>query len=135
MNTEFLEDSVYRKYDMVVGETLAKIYENSKEEEIIRLFWFDRKKKEHWYLLRIALIARDIFQYPVVLQGISWWDQFRINRKLGKGFDRVKRDYPGVMKGISVPHMLDLIRAECEKKIDDEVNFVNIYEAYYERKM
>lgn len=132
MPTEILKDEIYHKYDTVVSMTLAKIHQFSKDTGVIRLFWFDRKNKEHLFFLRVALMARDIFNFPIVLQGISWFNLFYINRKLKKGFEKVTNKYPGETWGIAIPQMLDIIKREGRNNNIEDINFEDIYNAYYE---
>ena len=72
MNTEnwneltmWHDEETYRHYDGMVATALEAIWELSSDDNVIRLYRFDRKNKEHMCILRIALIARDIFQFPV----------------------------------------------------------------------
>lgn len=132
MPTETLKDELYHKYDTVVSMTLTKIYQFSKDTGVIRLFYFDRKNKEHLFFLRIALMARDIFNFPLVLQGTSWLNLFCINGKLKKGFEKVVNKYPGENWGIAIPQMLDIIKREGRNNNIEDINFEDIYNAYYE---
>ena len=125
----------YRNYDSMIATVLENIYEMS--DGTIRLYRFDCNNKDHMCVLRIALIARDLFQYPIEVDA-SWWDVFCLNRKLRKNFDKVKRfklklgkDAP---KGINVLMLVDKFHI-ISSTIFGGVEFKDIYEAYYERKM
>jgi hypothetical protein len=125
----------YRHYDELIATTLENIYEMS--DGVIRLYRFDRKNKEHMCILRIALMARDLFQYPIEVDA-SWWEVMCLNRQLRKNFDKVKRfrvklgkEAP---KGINVLMLIDkfhTMSGHCFGGAD----FRDVYEAYYERKM
>lgn len=127
----------YRNYDGIVATALETIWELSSEDGVIRLYRFDRKNKEHMCILRIALMARDLYQYPVEVDA-SWWEVLCLNHQLRKNFDKVKRFRLKVgendNKGVNVPMMIDGFRAIAKEHFDS-VNFKEIYEAYYERKM
>ena len=127
----------YRNYDGMVATALETIWELSSEDEVIRLYRFDRKNKEHMCILRIALMARDLYQYPVEVDA-SWWEVLRLNHQLRKNFDKVKRFRLKVgendNKSVNVPMMIDGFRAIANEHFGC-VNFKEIYEAYYERKM
>lgn len=125
----------YRHYDELIATTLENIYEMS--DGIIRLYRFNPKDKEHMCILRIALMARDLYQYPVEVDA-SWWDVVRLNWKLRKNFDKVKRfkvrlgkDAP---KGINVLMLIDKFHIISNLHFGG-VDFKIVYEAYYERKM
>lgn len=127
----------YRNYDGMVATALETIWELSSEDGVIRLYRFDRKNKEHMCILRIALMARDLYQYPVEVDA-SWWEVLCLNHQLRKNFDKVKRFRLKVgendNKSVNVPMMIDGFRAIANEHFGC-VNFKEIYEAYYERKM
>ena len=119
----------------MIATVLENIYEMS--DDTIRLYRFDRNNKDHMCVLRIALIARDLFQYPIEVDA-SWWDVFCLNRKLRKNFDKVKRFRPkygkDAPKGINVLMLVDKFHT-ISSTVFGGVEFKDIYEAYYERKM
>ena len=107
------------------------------KDGVIRLYRFDRKNKEHMCILRIALIARDLYQYPIEVDA-SWWEVMCLNRQLRKNFDKVKRfrvrlgkEAP---KGINVPMLIDKFHIISRHHFGG-ADFKIVYEAYYERKM
>ena len=125
----------YHHYDKLIATTLEDIYKMS--DNVIRLYRFDRKNKEHMCILRIALIARDLYQYPVEVDA-SWWEVMCLNRQLRKNFDKVKRfrvrlgkEAP---KGINVPMLIDKFHIISRHRFGG-ADFKIVYEAYYERKM
>ena len=132
--TELTEEE-YRHYDELVATTLENIYGMS--DDVIRLYRFDRKNKEHMCILRIALMARDLFQLPIEIDA-SWWDVVCLNWKLRKNFDKVKRfkvklgkEAP---KGINVLMLIDKFHIISRDHFGG-ADFRDVYEAYYERKM
>lgn len=137
LTTDGSKEETYHHYDGMVASALEAILELSSEDGVIRLYCFDRKNKEHMCILRIALIARDLYQYPVEVDA-SWWDVFCLNWKLRKNFDKVKRfkvklgkDAP---KGINVLVLIDKFHTLSRHHFGG-VDFQDVYEAYYERKM
>ena len=135
LTTDGSEEETYRNYDGMVATALEAIHDLSKDG-VIRLYRFDDKNKEHMCILQIALIARDIFQFPIEVDA-SWWVVMRLNWELRKHFDKVKRFKLKVGendgKGVNVPMMIDGFRAIANEHFGC-VNFKEIYEAYYERK-
>ena len=135
--TMYHDEETYRHYDGMVATALETIWELSSDDNVVRLYRFDRKNKEHMCILRIALIARDIFQFPIEVDA-SWWDIVCLNWQLHKNFDKIKRFRLKVgkndSKGVNVPMMIDGFRAIANEHFGC-VNFKEIYEAYYERKM
>lgn len=131
MSTEKIENNIYREYDGLVGLTMLNIYSKSKEGKTIRLLNFDRKNKEHLFILRVALIARDLYGFPIEIDG-SWWNVFCINWRLRKGFNKVRRAARTEVDGVWVPHLLNLMRPDGKERLGKNFSFADIYEAYYE---
>jgi hypothetical protein len=139
MNTENWNQptiETYRHYDELIATTLENIYGMS-NDGVIRLYRFNRNDKEHMCILRIALIARDLFQYPIEIDA-SLWDVFCLNWKLRKNFDKVKRLKTKLGKeapeGINVLMLIDKFHTISPYHFGG-VDFKEVYEAYYERKM
>lgn len=135
MPAKNLDNNIYREYDGLVGLTMLNIYSKSKDDKVIRLINFDGKNKEHLFILRVALLARDIYQMPLEIEG-SWWNIFCLNWKLRKGFQKVNRYkhtfgvyHFGV---ICVPELLALMRPDGTARLGEDFSFADIYEAYYE---
>ena len=135
LTTDGSEEETYRNYDSMIATVLENIYEMS--DGVIRLYRFDRNNKDHMCVLRIALIARDLFQYPIEVD-VPWWEVVCLNWKLRKNFDKVKRfkaksgkDAP---KGINVLMLVDKFHT-ISRTVFNGVEFKDIYKAYYERKM
>ena len=137
LTTDGFEQEIYRAYDEIIALTLMDIVENSKEETVIRLYRFNRKNHDHLCVLRIALIARDLYHFPIEVDA-SWWDVVCLNWKLRKNFDKVKR-YKFKMnkndsKGINVLMLMDKYRTIItELAFGQDFSFADIYKAYYER--
>ena len=133
--TESTEEE-YRHYDELIAMTLENIYGMSKDG-VIRLYCFNTKDKEHMCILRIALIARDIFQLPIEVDA-SWWDVARLNWKFRKNFDKVKRFKvklgKNALKGINVPMLIDKFHTISRHHFGG-ADFKIVYEAYYEKEI
>lgn len=137
LTTNGSEEEIYRHYDTVIATVLENLYELSMKEKVIRLYRLDRKNLEHMCILRIALIARDLFEFPIEVDA-SWWDVICLNWQLRKNFNKVKW-YKLKMdgndpKGINVLMLIDKFH-DIIKNLFGDFDFVDIYKAYYERKM
>lgn len=122
-----IEEDMYHKYDIVVSEILAEIINLSVEKKIIRLLDFNRKDKNHLLVLRIALMARDIYHFPVEVN-CNWWDRLVLNWKIRKNFKKIGKVPDFCCNGVWVPHVLDLIKIKTNFVFD----FSDIYDTYYE---
>lgn len=127
MPTHTLEDELYHKYDMVVGEILKEIMKTVDENKTIRLLQFDSKDKEHLLVLRVALMAKELF-YVSVETDLNWRERFVLNWKIRKSFNKIGKVPKSITTGVWVPHVLDIVRIKNNYGFD----FGDIYKTYYE---
>ena len=127
MPTESLQDELYRKYDLVISEILTELMKTVDERKILRLLFFNRKEKSNLLVLRVALMARDLYQVDVEID-CSFWDRLVINRKIRKVFGKVKKAPDYTARGAWVPDILKAVYVRTDRVFD----FGNIYSAYYE---
>ena len=121
-----LDEAVYHMYDAVVAKTLYELMNRSPCQDTIRLMGFNRKNVEHLFILRIALMARDLYHVPVEIGG-SWWDGIVINWKIRKQFNKIKIVNPSAPNCIWTPSLVGKIKSETQCYHLDSV-----YNAYYE---
>ena len=123
-----VNDTKLREYDGLVRLTFNNLCAASNNQKIV-LLNFDRKNLEHLYLLRVALLVRDVTNYEIKVD-CSWWDFFMLNRKIRKGFKKIERSKE--RNGIDTAWMLDLMRGDGQQRIDKNFSFADIYNQYYE---
>jgi hypothetical protein len=126
------EQEMYHKYDELVSLTLTNLRALTPTTEgKIKLLNFNRKDIEHIYMLRIALIARDVFDLPVEIDA-PWWDVLWVNWHIRKKFGKIKRvkwsDETGIPTQIVINHMRD----GAKRDLGHDFNFADIYRVYYE---
>ena len=131
MSTQTLEDEVYHLYDTAVSKTLASFINNSPYCDGVYLRGFNRKNKEHLFILRMALMYRDLTQTPVEV-GCSWWDSVVINWNIRKSFNKIKRLNPGTPGGYWVPELIDRIKFEIKDEYNKWLHLSYVYDTYYE---
>lgn len=119
----------YTMFDNIVSTTLVNIYSLSKVSGSIILENFDPKNKEHLYFLNVAMLARDVFGFPIKVK-LGWFKTFMLNLKLHRKIMKVKRA-KAYENGIKVPEVLDYMRPLFEDA--DEYDYASIYETYYKR--
>ena len=117
----------FHKFDIVISEILTEVMKCAEELGVIRLVEFDRKNKEHLLVLRVALMARDLYQIPVQID-CNWWNRLIINWKIRKIFDKVDQTPEYVINGVWVQETLDWLHV----KLDYTFDFSDVYETYYE---
>ena len=124
-------DEEYRAYDLAVAKTISELMDKSPYDNAIYLKGFNRKRKDHLLILRIALMVRDFTQVPVEIDG-SWWDSVVINWKFRKSFDKVKRLNPNVPGSFWVPQLINKIEHEVKEEAGFKVYLDEVYSTYYE---
>lgn len=118
----------YHNYDVAVGEILGKLIEVSKSDNIVRLYGFNRKNKSHLFVLRIALMARNLAGCEVEVD-CRLRDLWHINRKIKRNFGKVRKykissNWP-YEKGIYVNNIIKHSQYSA-------FSLADVYEVYYE---
>lgn len=131
MPIDTLEKELYHKYDEVVSLTLSNLMVSTRPNKKIQLLGFTRKNIEHLFVLRVALMARDIFGVPVEIDA-SWRDVVYINWKIRKNFGKIKRMAWADPNGMPIDIVLNYMRDSIKENLGADFNFGNIYHAYYE---
>ena len=124
-------DEEYRAYDLAVAKTISELMNKSPYDDAIYLKGFDRKRKDHLFILRIALMVRDLTQVPVKISG-SWWDIIVVNWKIRKSFNKIKRLNPSKPGGFWVSQLINKIEYEVKEEVGFKVYLDEVYDAYYE---
>lgn len=125
------EDELYHIYDEAVSLTLSNLHSFSIPNQKIQLLSFDRRNIEHIYLLRIALMARDVFGLEIEIDA-PWYDVWYINRKIKKGFRRIKKMAFSNDNAIPVHIVLNYMRDSFEARLGNKFSFGDVYHTYYE---
>lgn len=131
MPFERVEDELYRIYDAAIAKTLVALIDRSPYHDTIRLAGFDRKNKEHLFVLRVALMARELYQTPVEL-AVPWWEGLFINWKIRKGFNKIKVVNRFEPNSIWVPSLVGKVKSEIRGEYGICIHLDNIYNNYYE---
>lgn len=125
------DEKTLKEYDGLIGLTLVNLFTLSKDCGAIRMDKFDKENKEHLFFLRVALIARDVYQVPIEMSG-SRWEIFCLNWKIRKNFKKVKRVSGFDTGNFDISAVLDFMRPDAIKRIGTDFSFADIYDAYYE---
>lgn len=125
MNQEY-----YQKLDHIVEITLTNIYSLSKEKQKIVLNNFNPKNKDHLYFFHVALMARNMFSFPIEVD-LGVIDTWFLNWKIHKFYDKIKRNKEE--KGINVEEVLTFMQPAL-KELGEEFSYSKIYEEYYSHR-
>ena len=127
MPTEDINEELYHIYDMTVCETLKMLVGG----DAIRLSGFDRKDESHLFVLRVALMARNLYDIPVEIE-TDFWTGFLINWKLRKHFGKVKIVKHFNIEHFYLPNLVGKIRSTMRKESGVCIHLDSVYNTYYE---
>ena len=124
---------LYDKYDEIINITLVNLYTLSKEKGEIILSGINRFNKDHLYVLRVALIAKDVYGFPLKIR-TSFWNWLCLNwrmRKLSRRVPRDKSDY----KVTSVDRLLEFMYPPLKEHMGHGFEFGDIYDTFYGKEL
>lgn len=124
-----MTDEFYKQQDKIVEITLTNIYSLSKEKGKIVLTNFNPKDENHLFFFHVAMIVRDMFQYPIEVD-LGFFKTLLLNWKLRKHYVKVAR-YRGVEKGIDVEEVLSFMRPTMNEMLGAGHTYADIYNDYY----
>ena len=129
----FSAEELLNKYDEVINIIMVNLYTLSKNNEKIVLSGIDRKNKDHLLVLRVALMAKDIYNFPLSLK-IGFWDSLILNwkmRKLSRGIPRCKE----INGTVHVPELLEFMYVPIRQYLGEHFEFGSIYSAFYGKEL
>lgn len=126
-------EELFNKYDEVINIIMVNLYTLSKDNRKIVLSGLDRKNRDHLLILRVALMAKDIYNYPLSLK-IGFWDSLILNWKMRKLSRRVPREKK-LDNEISIPELLEFMYPPVKEYIGENFKFSNIYNAFYRKEL
>lgn len=126
-------EELLNKYDEVINIIMVNLYTLSKNNERIVLSNLDRKNRDHLLILRVALMAKDIYNFPLSLR-IGFWDSLILNWRMRKLSRRIPREKePG--GAISIPELLEFMYPPVKEYLGEHFEFSHIYNAFYRKEL
>ena len=123
--------SYEREYDGLIGLTFYNLSTMLKNDKMV-LINFDRKNIEHLFILRVALMVRDIHNIELYLD-CSNSQRFLLNWKMRKGFRKIRKiNSKETVTQVDVVELLNLMRPDGIARLGENFSFTDIYKAYYE---
>ena len=129
----FSAEELLNKYDEVINIIMVNLYSFSKDKEKIILSEIDRKNKDHLLILRVALMAKDVYNFPLYLN-TSRWNSFVLNWRMRKLSRRIPRTNETV-GCVSIPALLEFMYAPIRQYLGEHFEFGNIYSAFYGKEL
>ena len=126
-------EELYDKYDEIINITMVNLYSLTKEAKKIALTGFDRENKDHLFFLRVALLAKDIYGYPLEIDA-KFWDRLVLNWKMRKISRRVPK-YEGVGACVNISDLAQFMYEPIRAYLGESFKFADIYTAFYGKEL
>ena len=125
INTNELLD----KYDEIINITMVNLYTLTKEKKTIIISNFDRKNKDHLFVIRVALMAKDVYGFPLKMR-CSFWDWIILNWKMRKLSCFIPRDNVS-LPIVNIPKLLEFMYPPIKEYMGENFKFEHIYNQFY----
>lgn len=122
-------EEMLNKYDEIINITMVNLYTLCKDEGKIVLSQFNRKNKDHLFILRVAMLAKDIFNMPLEVE-VDFWDKLVLNWNARKISRRIRR-WNEEGKAIYVNEMIDFMYKPIREYMGYTFRFGDIYDQFY----
>lgn len=132
-NRTFNAEELLNKYDEVINIIMVNLYTLSKDNKKIILSEIDRKNKDHLLILRVALMAKDVYSFPLYLN-INQWDSLILNWRMRKLSHKIPRTSE-ITDSISIPTLLEFMYPPVKNYLGEDFKFANIYKAFYGKEL
>lgn len=127
------KEELYNKYDEIINITMVNLYSLSKEKGEIILSGIDRHNKDHLYVLRIALIAKDVYNFPLKIR-TDFWNWLILNWRMRKLSRRVPRD-KSEYSVVSINKLLEFMYPPIKDYVGHGFEFGDIYSEFYGKEL
>lgn len=132
-SNDFDKDILYDKYDQAINVVMVNIYTLTKEKGQIILENIDKNNKDHLLILRVAMIAKDVYNFQLKLK-TGFWNWAALNwrmRKLSRFVRRERENDANVDAKALIEFMTPVLR----EAIEEDFCFGNIYDAFYKGEL
>lgn len=124
---------LFNKYDEIINITMVNLYTLCKDTKTIVISGIDRKNKDHLFMLRVALLAKDIYNFPLKMR-IGLWDWIVLNWRMRKLSRRVPRELESG-PGVNVPELLEFMYPPIKSYMGEDFKFEHIYNQFYKGEL
>lgn len=124
---------LFNKYDEIINITMVNLYTLCKDTKTIVISGMDRKNKDHLFMLRVALLAKDIYNFPLKMR-IGLWDWIVLNWRMRKLSRRVPRELESG-PGVNVPELLEFMYPPIKSYMGEDFKFEHIYNQFYKGEL
>lgn len=127
------DEELLNKYDEIINITMVNLYTLCKDTETIVISDLNRKDKDHLFILRVALMAKDIYNFPLKIR-TDFWSWLVLNWRMRKISRRVPREIePGF--SVNVPGLLEFMYPPVRQYMGEDFKFEHIYNQFYKGEL
>jgi hypothetical protein len=127
------KDELYNLYDQAINSLMVNIYTLAKDKKEIILSHVDRKNKNHLLILRVALIAKDIYDSPLKIK-TGFWNWAILNWRMKKLTKRITRE-KNLDENVKIDELIDFMSPVLREVIGTDFEFGHIYDAFYKGEL
>ena len=126
-------NELFNQYDEIINVIMVNLYSLSKEKGKIILSNLDKRNRDHLLILRVALIAKDAYNFPLFLN-VNWWDSLVLNWRMRKLSRRVLRtkETEGC---VNVVNLLEFMYPPIKQHMGENFEFAHIYNSFYGKEL
>jgi hypothetical protein len=132
-SNDFDKDILYDKYDQAINIVMVNIYTLTKEKGQIILENIDRNNKDHLLILRVAMIAKDVYNFRLKLK-TEFWNWVALNWRMRKLSRFVRRERENDAN-VDVNALIEFMTPALREAIKKDFCFGNIYDAFYKGEL
>ena len=122
-------EELFDKYDEIINITMVNLYTLTKDKGEIIISDFDRKNKDHLFVIRVALMAKDIYGFPLKIS-CGFWDWIVLNWKMCKLSRFIPRDNQ-TLPVVNVKKLLEFMYPPIKEYMGENFKFEHIFNQFY----
>ena len=126
-------EELFNKYDEIINITMVNLYTLTKEKGEIIISDFDRKNRDHLFIIRVALMAKDIYGFPLKMR-CSFWSWIILNWKMRKLSRFIPRDNQ-TLPVVNIRKLLEFMYPPIKEYMGENFEFAHIYNAFYGKEL
>ena len=116
-------------YDEIINITMVNIYTLTKEKGTIIISDFDRKNRDHLFVIRVTLMAKDVYGFPLKMR-CGFWDWIILNWKMRKLSRFIPRDNVS-LPVVNITKLLEFMYPPIKEYMGENFKFEHIYNQFY----
>lgn len=120
---------LFDNYDEIINITMVNIYTLTKEKGTIIISDFNRKNRDHLFIIRVALMAKDVYGFPLKMR-CGFWDWIILNWKMRKLSRFIPRDNVS-LPVVNITKLLEFMYPPIKEYMGENFKFEHIYNQFY----